>query len=64
MVIVLWAAELWFVVVCGALNRMRQKNSKTYIGAGIVPTIIHDKLATTTIHLVFFVSWIVAYAAY
>ncbi len=22
---VLWATELWFVVVCGALNRVRQK---------------------------------------
>ena len=25
---------------------------------------IHDNLVTTTIHLVFFVLWIVAYAAY
>jgi len=60
---VLWAAELWFVVVCGALNRVRQKISQTYIGTGIVLTKIHDNLATTTIHLVFFMSWIVAYAA-
>ncbi len=44
--------------------RVGQKISKTYIGAGIVPTIIHDNLATTTIHLVFFMSWTVAYAAY
>jgi len=48
------------VVVCGCAKKI----SKTYIGAGIVPTIIHDNLATTTIHLVFFMSWIVAYAAY
>jgi hypothetical protein len=41
-----------------------KKFSKTYVGVGIVPTIIHDNLATTTIHLVFFMSWIVAYAAY
>ena len=31
---------------------------------GIVPTINHDNLVTITIHLVFFMSWIVAPAAY
>ena len=46
------------------IARLVSTFSKTYIGAGIVPTQIHDILATTTIHLVFFMSWIVAYAAY
>jgi hypothetical protein len=52
------------IVGTGASNRGRSCVSKTYIGAGIVPTIIHDNLATNTIHLVCFMSWIVAYAAY
>ncbi len=34
------------------------------MSVGIVPTINHDNVVTIRIHLVFFMSWIFAYAAY
>ncbi len=49
---VLWA-ELWFVVA----------HCNLALSVGIVPMIIHDNLATITIHLGEIMSWMVAYAA-
>ncbi len=54
----------WWLQCCEQSCGLWLVRCNLAMSVGIVPTINHDNLVTITIHLVLFMSWIFAYAAY